>query len=637
MTFPGQRPLPRGLLPLPGESLPGLVIRLAHRLETTPGEVASKTGLHQGPSPSKATPNFNRLLMLEATQLSIVAAALRLPEPALDALTFRPLADRYPPVTEALTRRGQAGQLRPRGFFPPWILATHTRYCPSCLAGDGSEIQRRHGGPWKILWRLPVVFACVQHNVFLRHTCPGCSRPAQDSRSRDGTRLIAAAATAGLHPAQCRNRDSERSAAPPCGYRLDSPQDDGDSPAPSPSLIALQQRILGLLDPSSDNDHAAGAFKDLHTVATIVIASWPGAATMTPEPRLAEALDHEIDQQRRCDPGSRTAAQQRRLWTTPPLTALATAALMDISSRLLALPQAAFGQAVDALLRNAPPPSALGWGRTWTMIRTSEVPAFTKEVRASLPPPFVPTARVGKPTWQRARQPIAAVRDRGYLPEHVPQWLPDDWFTVMVTHSGGTALARSAVFRRFAAVQLVQIATGMQMDGAAEFLGIPDEWHLSDVHKRKLHPLHRYQHRPEDLVPAFEGLGQHISDLRPPVDYRARRRRFADWAMDPAAWGVIQAGLPRPHRNRWTIPEHEVEGLLQECASEFIWSQLTGSEMSLAPTSRDLGPSASEPDQASPKGLIRHRLLWPRGFPYYLELRSALTNHAHTLATSNDE
>ncbi|MEU7553070.1 hypothetical protein AB0B01_12100 [Streptomyces sp. NPDC044571] len=207
----------------------------------------------------------------------------------------------------------------------------------------------------------------------------------------------------------------------------------------------------------------------------------------------------------------------------------------------------------------------------------------------------------------------------------------------MVTHSGGTALARSAVFRRFAAVQLVQIATGMQMDGAAAFLGIPDDWHLSDVHKRKLHPLHRYQHRQEDLVPALEGLGQHISHLRAPIDYRARRCRFADWALDPAAWGVIQAGLPRPHRNRWNIPEHEVEGLLQECASEFIWSQLTGSEMSLAPTSRDLGPDASEPAQASPKGLIRHRLVWPRGFPYYLELRSALTNHAHALATSSDQ
>ena len=37
--------LPRSLDPLPQESLPGFVLRLAHRLERTPGRIAWLTGL----------------------------------------------------------------------------------------------------------------------------------------------------------------------------------------------------------------------------------------------------------------------------------------------------------------------------------------------------------------------------------------------------------------------------------------------------------------------------------------------------------------------------------------------------------------------------------------------------------------
>jgi hypothetical protein len=39
------RPLPRSLDPLAGESLPGYVLRLAHRLERAPGRIAVLTGL----------------------------------------------------------------------------------------------------------------------------------------------------------------------------------------------------------------------------------------------------------------------------------------------------------------------------------------------------------------------------------------------------------------------------------------------------------------------------------------------------------------------------------------------------------------------------------------------------------------
>ena len=62
-------------------------------------------------------------------------------------------------------------------------LAPATRYCPECLAGDGSAVQESFGGPWLKAWHLPVVFACPAHRRLLEHRCPECG---QDVHGRAG-------------------------------------------------------------------------------------------------------------------------------------------------------------------------------------------------------------------------------------------------------------------------------------------------------------------------------------------------------------------------------------------------------------------------------------------------------------------
>lgn len=47
------------------------------------------------------------------------------------------------------------------------LFAPATRYCPECLAGDGSPVQQSFGGPWLKTWHLPVVFACPAHRRLL--------------------------------------------------------------------------------------------------------------------------------------------------------------------------------------------------------------------------------------------------------------------------------------------------------------------------------------------------------------------------------------------------------------------------------------------------------------------------------------
>jgi hypothetical protein len=98
------------------------------------------------------------MLVLHPATAATFAEATRLTPAEATSLTLTSLAARYPPVN--LQFRGR--QRRVHGVFVKenWIFSRFTRYCPQCLAGDGSLIQQRHGGAWSRLWRLPVVFAC---------------------------------------------------------------------------------------------------------------------------------------------------------------------------------------------------------------------------------------------------------------------------------------------------------------------------------------------------------------------------------------------------------------------------------------------------------------------------------------------
>lgn len=150
-TLPDDRPLPRSLIPLPGESLFGFILRLSHRLDESPLQLGKRTGVSRLVSRQGAHSIPSRLLLrLETSQLRSFAKATRLDEEAIDELTLRPLSNRYPPLAEALPL------LSKKTALPPWLRFETTRYCPRCLAGDGSTIQNRHGGPWKRQWHLQI-------------------------------------------------------------------------------------------------------------------------------------------------------------------------------------------------------------------------------------------------------------------------------------------------------------------------------------------------------------------------------------------------------------------------------------------------------------------------------------------------
>ncbi|WP_265568136.1 TniQ family protein [Streptomyces hygroscopicus] len=114
-------------------------------------------------------------------------------------MLLAPLGQRYGPLNPAFTPRITPARMI---YDNPWVLTRSTRYCPPCLTGNGTPIQDRHGGPWQRLWRLPVIFLCIQHRRLLSHQCFGCGMPVQSARTASA---LARLSDDALNPRQCRS------------------------------------------------------------------------------------------------------------------------------------------------------------------------------------------------------------------------------------------------------------------------------------------------------------------------------------------------------------------------------------------------------------------------------------------------
>ena len=124
--MPALTPLGRSLIPLPEESLPGYLLRLSYRLALPPARIATRTGLVPA---SRGGADASLLTAIPDKSKAAFAHATRLTVGQVDALCLASLEQRYPILAAN----------RP-------IFAPETRFCPTCLAGDGSAIQEAFGG-----------------------------------------------------------------------------------------------------------------------------------------------------------------------------------------------------------------------------------------------------------------------------------------------------------------------------------------------------------------------------------------------------------------------------------------------------------------------------------------------------------
>ncbi|QFQ98375.1 TniQ family protein [Streptomyces phaeolivaceus] len=345
------RALPRSLDPLPDEALTGYILRLAHRLGTSPGAIAIWTGLTGGRKENVLFRIPMRLLHdLEPGQVRLFSRTTRLSPDEIGRLVTSSFAGRYGPANRRFTPRSSAARMINDNA---WLLTRTPRYCPQCLTGDRSEIQRRHGGAWRLSWRLPPVFACPRHRRLLRTNCPACRQPVHAVEMNS---IIARPWDEDLHPTQCRTTIAPRTVGrlqSACGAQLAEPVGAGPEIAPDPQtlehLLGLQRRLLKLLDPVGPAVTpsvgwlipAADYFADLRALLGLVFLSWPAARSFAATPALAEAIDREAEERLaraaalRDRPGKKHSS---RPFTDPPLDPFLMGAVLGIAERLLDAP-----------------------------------------------------------------------------------------------------------------------------------------------------------------------------------------------------------------------------------------------------------------------------------------------------------
>ncbi|MYT96843.1 hypothetical protein GTY74_06190 [Streptomyces sp. SID8350] len=341
------RPLPRSLDPLGDESLLGYLLRLAHRAGTTPVEMAARTSLLAETTHGNLSIFSHGFIHdLSPSRIQNFTRATSLQMREARGLLLSEYAARYGPVDISLNRSARSPVIAANNT---WVYFGSSRYCPQCLAGDGSPIQAEHGGPWKRLWRLPVVFACLTHRCLLQSRCPGCAEPAQGSVKNHG--LLVRPRDGDLHPLQCRSSvASSGSVSSACGSRLDligafgaGREIDGCTLR---ALLELQKRIVTLLTTKGRETTssvgwlipAGQYFVDIRALVPLIFLTWPEGRHLSATPLLAKALDVEADRRRAAYNAARSASAKghpSRFFSVPPADALLTGAVLGIAERLL--------------------------------------------------------------------------------------------------------------------------------------------------------------------------------------------------------------------------------------------------------------------------------------------------------------
>lgn len=615
------RPLSRSLVPVPGESLPGFLLRLSYRLSMPPARLAELAGLRTAGVrgsrlppilvagiPAPVLPVFTRMTRLtgdQARELGLAAWRGRYPVPAAETATgYRRLDSRL-------------------------VFAPVTRFCPECLAGDGSAVQESFGGPWLKAWHMPVVFACPVHRQLLQHRCPDCGTVARERRgSRAQYALLPALQTPGLHPAQCRAElipsNGGRSLPGCCGSRLDRARPDLRTDT---RLISLQVKILDLLRPDGPaSTLSAGMpapparyFADLRALGLLACSTWPAARPLSPSEATASAVDEHVEALKR-----EAAGQARARPGTPPMDAAVSGCLAHIADQILT---GNTDETREHLRLLFPANSRKDRSTYWGLRAVRSATPCSEGLYAAYAPLLWGFSKSGsRPAGRRN----AVFHPQRWGPENIPAFLPEDWCSRHIMPLPGVG---PRFIRRTAAVRLVQMTAGGSLGEAAEFLGITSPgtaWPAAIYTMAgRVHVTARHQADPLCFDTALEALARELDDPATPlVNYQKRRKALENWYIDEDAWAVLAERL---HHARGT-PRPDFGDCQRQVASIYVWVQLTSGEHILAPRPIE----ASQPPEIREVWKRRRRsTIWARMHRSPPSRRySSLRAELDTLATS---
>lgn len=540
------RPLSRSLAPLPEESLPGLLLRLAYRLDRSPARIASLCGLsrHQHRLPAEY------LITLPAESGEALKAAAFLREGETDALTLSAMAASYPPL--ATTRLG--GSRNMASARRTWAFSPSSRYCPNCLAGDGSTIQNAYGGPWRLRWHIPVSFACTTHSRLLEHGCPQCGGHPNRPSNTERQGLITQRTIGGLHPAQCRHHlvsgpVGASTRTPLCAARLDRTARVAERPDGGlVMMLAVQQRIDRHLTPTEHPSATCGThsnpeqhfFSDLIAAAQLIRLSWPDSASFAPSSDVTDLIARHVATWTALREDRNAGRRVRDAWAAPEDPAECGALLLAADTLL-----GNRGQDGPALRERVQPLATAAFRRneanTSAAFRRMDVSPGLSRALAQRSLGF---NRAGG--HRHAKQHVSS-RQCHFGIEHVPALLPEAWIGA---HFGDLTslwepqdIWKPRHVRRVASLKLVEMASGGTWPQCAAILGI--RWITA---QRSLTVLKRSL-LPDGLWPlldtAIEMVAQSLDADALRVDFAARRRTLSTWQIPVEDIAALTAGLVR--------------------------------------------------------------------------------------------
>ncbi|MFF5937670.1 TniQ family protein [Streptomyces sp. NPDC012508] len=595
-------PLPRSLEPVAGESVISYLLRLGHRLDLSPLHLVRAAGWSNHDVPGSV------LLDLSRPQAQAFARLTKQTAEEVSALTLTQWRDRYPPIARPMT---SPGRLRP----DTWLYFGSPRFCPSCLAGDGTPTQQLHGGPWDKLWHLPVVFACVEHQTYLETDCPHCGRP----HDRPG-HLIQRANDHTLHPAQCRWTSDARMPkrkSYACAGRLDDRAAFADvgRPQPTAEILGFQQSLLFRLAPLTPAKDASEYFTDLRLAVALISTTWPHGCNL-----FDADTSEQIGSYSRNLHGDRSGRNYHQ-WVrdTPPRDPVACGVLLMAADRLLSRHD--FPELLSDLTHAAFATSNQPRSRTpWVVVYDRHENNCSERLRQAANP----VTRLFR------RVPTRAPLRSGYQPEHIPAFLEPGWYQRHLASAAGSA---SKIVRRTAAVRLVQWAMGGSLDDAAKFLGIPLIQTSSFSGRDARWPL-RSGCNPVEFDKALRALASELHSPRQPlIDYRRRRHALHEWVISPDAWNALLQGLHRPlHATQIGLGDRK-----RQAASVYVWALITRGEHLFAPRPLE----AAQPPEVRQQWARRRNTTWfqltrPDPMSHYAEMRRILAEYAQQLTRDID-
>ena len=460
--------MPRSLDPLPAESLPGYVLRLAHRLDMSPTRLRGATGLDAADGKAAW---LQRHLRPQPEVTEAFAHATRLTAAEVTDLTLASLAARYPPLDLAIGRPASPGPRRvhPRELdLRPVQPGTALTAWPATAASSSSAT----AAPGANSGASRSCSPAHTHRRLLRHACPACDAPVHQRRA-GSPQLLPLAAHPVHHPAACRNPTTTKAPYHPCGHRLDRAASDETEPQRVGDVLRLQQRLLTLLGPDQlpavtsvgQPTTPARYFVDLRIMSALLQSSWPTGQDLV-DPAGIGLVDDHVRRARDQIASARAASRKvpdMRVYDKPPLDAATTATLLYAADRILTGDAAAIRPALRDMFDAAP------FAREWTrrflvgdghcspgLHTAAGTEAGTQHVmkKAGLPP--------------RPTQPAPRLVD--FDLHHIPQYLPTAWYDAYFANIGE---ANRRWLRRAVPVLLARMRLGGSTRRATALLGLP--------------------------------------------------------------------------------------------------------------------------------------------------------------------